>query len=196
MPGARVAAMRLNRFGFAPLPQSPARCSESLQIWKFQMRLRTKALCVLLAASLVASVTPAFAGPAETAFLQRLTANWTGRGKVSGPDGGPIACRIVISGGQTSIKYQGRCAIPDMATQAFNGAISYNDQLKRYETHSVGGSAVGVRRGDSLVFTTSERTIGGTSTSTMSISPNSLVVDFSLVDSKGQKTSSHITFGK
>ena len=160
------------------------------------MRLRSKALSVLLAASLVASVTPAFAGPAETAFLQRLTASWTGKGKMVGAEPGPINCRIVISGGGQSIKYQGRCAIPDMASQAFNGAISYNDQLKRYETHSVAGSAIGVRHGDSLVFTTTERTIGGTSSSTMSISPSSLVVDFSIVDRDGQKTSSHITFGK
>ena len=148
--------MHLNHLAFPSLPQSSARCSESPQNLEFQMRLRTKVLSVLLAASLVASATPAFAGPAETAFLQKLTATWSGKGKLNGAKTGPIACKIVITAGGKSTKYQGRCNIPDMAQQAFSGSISYNDKTKHYETRSVSGTVPGIRKGDKLVFRTSE----------------------------------------
>ena len=137
---------------------------------------------------------PAFAGPAETAFLQKLTANWTGHGKLNGAQGGPVACRLVISGGGQSIKYQGRCTIPDMASQAFNGAVSYNDKAKRYEIRSISGSVQGIKRGNSLVFTTKDSSMQGTSYSTMTFSPTSLVINFTLVDKKGEKTTSQISF--
>lgn len=159
--------------------------------------IRTAVLSLAAAALLALTAAPAFAGPAETAFLQKLTASWTGRGKLSGPDGGPIACRIVISAGGQSAKYQGRCAIPDMATQAFNGAITYNDAKGRYEARTLGGVSVGTRRGNSLIFTDSQTTMAGVASSTMTMSPSSLVVDFSLTNSKtGERTSSHISFTK
>ncbi len=158
--------------------------------------LRSVVLSVTAAALMALTAAPAFAGPAETAFLQKLTASWTGKGKISGPDGGPIACRIVITAGGQSAKYQGRCAIPDMATQAFNGAIVYNDAKGQYETRTIGGTVPGIKRGNSLVFTTKNSSMGGTAYSTMTLSPGSLVVDFSLVSSKGDKSSSHIVFSK
>ncbi len=158
--------------------------------------IRTAVLSLTAAAMLALTAAPSLAGPAEAAFLQKLTANWTGRGKLSGPDGGPIACRVVISGGGQTAKYQGRCAIPDIATQAFNGAISYDDAKHQYIARSVGGTVVGTRRGNSLVFTDSSTTMAGTASSTMTMSPSSLVIDFSLVDKKGQKSSSHIVFSK
>ena len=161
------------------------------------MRLFAKAIPVLLAAAVLASATPSFAGPAENAFLQKLTANWVGKGKISGQNGGPIACRIVVTAGDTSARYQGRCNIPDMATQAFNGAIVYNDAKKRYETRTVGGTVPGIKRGNSLVFTTKNSTMAGTTYSTMTISPSSLSVNFTLIDGKsGDKTTSTISFTK
>ncbi|HWV01014.1 MAG TPA: hypothetical protein VN109_07610 [Devosia sp.] len=156
---------------------------------------------ILLASALTAalfaiSAAPALAGPAETAFLQRLTANWTGRGHLSGAQSGPIACRVVISGRGQSAQYQGRCAIPDLATQAFNGSITYNDRTGHYEARTVGGVVQGQKRGNSLVFTDSQQTMAGKASSTMTMSPSSLVIDFSLVDQNGERTSSRITFGK
>ena len=161
------------------------------------MRHFAKTLAVLLSAGLIGlTAAPAFAGPAETAFLQKLTANWTGRGKLNGAQGGPVACRLVISGGSQSIKYQGRCSIPDMATQAFNGAISYNDGTKRYEIKSISGSVPGIKRGNSLVFTTKDSSMGGTSYSTMTLSPSSLTINFTIIDRQGEKTTSRISFSK
>ena len=161
------------------------------------MRHFAKALAVFVSAAIIAlTAAPAFAGPAESAFLQKLTASWTGRGKLTGAQSGPVACRLVISGGGQSVKYQGRCTIPDMASQAFNGAISYNDKLHRYEIRSISGSVPGIKRGNSLVFTTKENSMGGRSYSTMTFSPTSLVVDFTIVDRQGEKTTSRISFSK
>jgi len=159
--------------------------------------LRKAALAGLTAIVLAVSAAPAFAGPAETAFLAKLTNNWVGKGKLTGAQTGPIACRVVLTGGGQSIKYQGRCNIPDMASQAFNGAIIYNDKLQRYETRTLAGVVAGVRRGDKLVFTTTSKSIAGSSYSTMTISATSFTVDFAIVDGKtGDKTTSHISFTK
>ena len=158
---------------------------------------RKATLAAVAAAMIALTAAPAFAGPAETAFLQKLSNTWSGKGSLKGANSGPIACKIVISGGGKSTKFQGRCNIPDMAQQAFSGSIAYNDKTKQYESRSAGGTVPGIRKGDKLVFRTSNRSIAGTATSTMTISPSSLVVDFALVDAKsGDKTTSRITFAK
>jgi hypothetical protein len=157
---------------------------------------RKLALAGAAAAMIALTAAPSFAGPAETAFLQKLNNTWSGRGSLKGAETGPIACKIVFTAGGKSTKYQGRCNIPDMAQQAFSGSISYNDKAKRYEARSVGGVVPGVRKGDKLVFRSSSRNAGGTATSTMTISPSSLVVDFALVDKNGGKTTSRITFSR
>jgi hypothetical protein len=157
---------------------------------------RKLALAGAAAAMIALTAAPSFAGPAETAFLQKLNSTWSGKGSLKGAETGPIACKIVFTAGGKSTKYQGRCNIPDMAQQAFSGSISYNDKAKRYEARSVGGVVPGVRKGDKLVFRSSSRNAGGTATSTMTISPSSLVVDFALVDKNGGKTTSRITFSR
>lgn|SRR5436190_1436692 len=159
--------------------------------------LRKATLAAVAAAMIALTAAPAFAGPAETAFLQKLTNTWSGRGNLQGANSGPIACKIVITAGGKSTKFQGRCNIPDMAQQAFSGSISYNDKTKQYESRSSGGTVPGIRKGDTLVFRTTNRSLAGTATSTMVISPSSLVVDFSLVEKKtGDKTTSRITFSR
>ena len=160
--------------------------------------LRHVTLAAIAAAMIALTAVPAaVAGPAEQAFLQKLSNTWSGKGSLKGANSGPIACKIVITGGGKSAKFQGRCNIPDMAQQAFSGSISYNDKTKQYESRSVGGTVPGIRKGDKLVFRTSSKNIAGTSTSTMSISPGSLVVDFALVEKKpGDKTTSRITFSR
>ncbi len=157
---------------------------------------RKATLAAVAAAMIALTAAPAFAGPAETAFLQKLNNTWSGRGNLQGAESGPIACKIVFKAGGKSTKYQGRCNIPDMAQQAFSGSISYNDKTKQYESRSATGTVPGIRKGDKLVFRNSSKNMGGTATSTMTISPASLVVDFALVDKKGGKTTSRITFSR
>src|SRR5215217_7980887 len=74
-------------------------------LWTHHM-IRTALLSAVAAAFLTLTAAPAFAGPAETAFLQKLTASWTGKGKLIGAQTGPISCRIVVTGGNPSVKYQ------------------------------------------------------------------------------------------
>ncbi len=157
---------------------------------------RKSAISLVVASMLALTAAPAFAGPAETAFLQKLSNTWSGRGQLKGAETGPIACKVVITAGTKSTKFQGRCNIPDMAQQAFSGSISYNDKTKRYESRTSGGVVPGVRKGDRLVFTTSSKNLAGTSRSVMTISPSSLVIDFSLTSKKGEKTTSRVTFSK
>lgn len=158
--------------------------------------IRTTIVSAIAAAFITLAAAPAFAGPAETAFLQQLTANWVGKGNLSGAQSGPVSCRVVVSSGKTNVKYQGRCTIPDFAAQAFSGSIAYNDSLKRYESRTASGTVPGIKRGNSLVFTDSHRSLQGTAYSQMKISPTSLVVSFTVVDKKGEKTTSTITFSK
>jgi hypothetical protein len=152
------------------------------------------AVLALAAVAMLGAAVPAYAGPAETAFLQKLTNTWTGKGKLTGAENGPIACKMVLSAGKTNLRFQGRCNIPDLAQQAFSGSISYNDKLGRYESKSGNRVVPGVRKGDKLVFRTQSRTLAGTATSTMTISPSSLVVDFALVGKQGEKTTSRVIF--
>lgn len=157
---------------------------------------RNATIAAVAAAMIALTAAPALAGPTETAFLQKLSNTWSGKGSLKGANTGPIACKIVVTAGGKSTKFQGRCNIPDMAQQAFSGSISYNDKTKQYESRSSGGTVPGVRKGDKLVFRTSSRNMAGNSTSTMTISPSSLVVDFALVEKKGEKTTSRITFAR
>jgi hypothetical protein len=162
-----------------------------------QIMIRNVVLALAATAAMsFTAAAPALAGPAEQAFLQTLKASWTGKGKISGPNGGPIACRIVITAGGQNAKFQGRCSIPDMAQQAFNGVISYNDKAKRYETRSASGTVPGIKRGNSLIFTTKDSSMGGTAYSTMTISAASLKVQLTFVDKDGTKSGSTITFSK
>jgi hypothetical protein len=158
--------------------------------------LRTIMISAATAAMLALTAAPVLAGPAETAFLQKLTANWTGKGKLTGAQSGQVLCRLVITGGSQNVKYQGRCTIPDMAARAFSGSITYNDKLGRYESRTMGGTVAGIKRGNSLVFTDKSTSMEGTSYSQMTISPSSLVMSFTLIDKKGEKTTSAITFTK
>jgi hypothetical protein len=159
--------------------------------------LRKATLAAVAAAMIALTAAPALAGPAETAFLQKLSNTWSGKGSLKGANTGPIACKVVVTAGGKSTKFQGRCNIPDMAQQAFSGSISFNDKTGQYESRSMNGTVPGIRKGDKLVFRTASRNMAGTATSTMTISPTSLVVDFALVEKKtGEKTTSRITFSR
>ena len=162
----------------------------------FKQMLRKATLAAAAAAMIALTAAPAFAGPAETAFLQKLSNTWSGKGSLKGANSGPIACKVVFTAGGKNTKFQGRCNIPDMAQQAFSGSISYNDKTKRYESRSASGTVPGVRKGDRLIFTTNSKNLASSSRSVMTISPSSLVIDMSIVSKKGEKTTSRITFSR
>ena len=111
--------------------------------------MRSPVLAALLAASLTAlAVAPAFAGPSEAAFLNRLAGSWLGKGKLTGTETGPVACRLEFKSAGNRISYVGRCNIQDLGGQSFSGSIGYNDATKAYEVRSLAGSYVGTRKGE------------------------------------------------
>jgi hypothetical protein len=159
--------------------------------------MRSLIVTVSAAILLATSVAPAFAGPAEAAFLTRLAGAWTGNGRVSGQQAGPVSCKLIFKANGPRINYTGRCSMQDLGAQSFSGSISYDDSTRHYLVSSASGSVVGVRRGSSLVFTTKSQTLAGSTYSTMTISPSSISIDFTIVQtSTGDKTRSNITFAR
>jgi hypothetical protein len=150
---------------------------------------------LILAAILATATAPAYAGPSEASFLSRLAGLWSGNGHMNGAQSGPISCKMSFKPSGNRLNYTGRCNVQDFGGQGFNGSINYNDQSHRYEVRSSNGLVVGVRRGNSLVFTTKSQTMYGSAYSTMTLSPSVISVSFSFVRD-GQKTTSHVNFSK
>jgi hypothetical protein len=159
--------------------------------------LRTASILIAFALAATLGTAPAYAGPTETAFLAKIAGTWTGKGKLTGGETGPIACKLVFKASGAKLSYNGRCNVQDVGAQAFSGAISYNDKTKRYEARSGATTVPGTKSGSSLVFTTKAKTIVGNATSTMTVSSGRIVVDFSVVATRtGEKSASRITFSK
>lgn len=153
-------------------------------------------ISILVAAALAfAPVVPAFAGPAEAAFLSRIAGNWSGNGRLTGADAGPISCRLAFKASGSRLNYTGRCNVQDLGGQGFTGSITYNDATKRYEVQSTAGLVVGIRRGNSIVFTTKSSSLSGTYYSTMTLSPSSISIAFTIIRD-GQKTTSKVNFSR
>lgn len=163
------------------------------------MHLGTRLLGVAFAALLCLPATvPAFAGPSETAFLNRLVGTWKGAGKITGPEGGNVSCRLTFKPVAGKLNYTGRCALSGgSAAQSFSGSIRYNDSTGRYESSSSGKTVAGKKSGGTLVFTTTQKDMRGSGTSTMSLSASAIKVQFKLVDgSTGETSQGSIPFTK
>ncbi|HEX4297179.1 MAG TPA: hypothetical protein VHZ56_04085 [Devosia sp.] len=150
-----------------------------------------------LAAALVAlTAAPVFAGPSESSFLSRLVGSWSGSGNLTGAEDGPVSCRIDFHGSAGKVVYQGRCNIQDMGAQSFAGGITYDDASHRFLNRSSQGTITGIYRGGSLTFTTKAQSDRGRSYSVMTLSPSRISIDFTILDSSGDKTRAHISFSK
>lgn len=151
---------------------------------------------LLVAALLVPVAAPAFAGPNETAFLERLVGTWKGKGEITGPDGGKVACRLTLKSAGERLNFNGRCTGGGGA-QSFSGVIRYNDARGRYESTSRGSTAIGKKNGSSLVFASTQKNPRGTVTATMTLSPSALKVQFEMLDARsGDQSTGSIPFSK
>ena len=166
------------------------------------MRLLTSLKIVALCAALaVPFATPALAGQAESALLQKYEGAWKGSGKVTGPDPGTVVCRLTMkTSAPGKLTYTGRCSFTAGAA-SFRGGIVYSEANKRFEASSsaqgVASTTIGKKSGGGVVFSTSGmKTSYGTASSTLSLTGGSIKMSFKLVDKKGQTTASSITFGK
>ena len=130
------------------------------------MSFLNKWLAVLVAGLFLGSfgaVAPTLAGPAEEEFLQSYIGQWQGTGVLKGGDQDErFSCRIdVAKGNRGRINYNGRCAVAGL-NLIVSGTIAYIDERRRYEAvmssnADFRGEAVGVKRGDAVVFDLKER---------------------------------------
>ena len=153
---------------------------------------------MMLATAAVASLIalPAYAGPAEDAFLAKLTGTWTGAGTVTGEDQGTVACTLSFKPAPTGEKFSGKCVAKGLTGgQTFSGTISYNDKTKRYEAGGNGQTSVGVKSGSSVVFTSALKGIV-TGTTVMKVSTGKILIDATIDRGRGKTSKSHVTFTK
>lgn len=146
----------------------------------------------------VAAPVGVVAGPSETDFLQSLAGSWSGRGEVSGEDGGTVTCRLTFKPAGARLNYNGRCALPGgSGSQSFSGRITYNDRTGEFESTSRGRTVAGEQSGSTLVFTTTQNDTRGRGTSTMRLSPGGISVTFDMVNKRnGERSKGSIPFSR
>jgi hypothetical protein len=154
------------------------------------------AAAALAVAMLFAPFSPAWAGDAEKAYLNKFVGTWTGGGTMSGSSSGKITCKLVFKANGAKVNYTGRCTVPDVPAQSISGSVSYNDAKKQYEVRSRGKTTVAKRIGNTLSFTVASRTPKGKATTTMSFSPTTITVEAVASDSKGQVSNTRMTLKK
>jgi hypothetical protein len=148
--------------------------------------LRIAALAVVLAP--VAA--PALAGPTETAFLEQLAGTWRGKGKVTGAEAGNLTCRLTLKPSRERLNFNGRCAYSGgSGAQSFSGSIRYNEAKGVFESSSNGRTVAGKKSGSNLVFTTTHKDMRGTMTSTLTLSPSTLKMQFEVIEARSGGTS-------
>lgn len=139
----------------------------------------------------------AMAGDAEVAFLHSLAGDYAGAGRVTGPEGGDVTCRVVMKPSGARLNFSGRCTAPgNERGQSFSGTIKYNDQRRRYESSSGARVIGGDKSGSTLTFVTEMQTMQGDVSSTMSVAPGSMNMKFRLVDKDGATHQGSIPFRK
>ena len=159
--------------------------------------IRSAVMAVAIALmSLVAIVPPTYAGDNEVAFLNRLVGTWNGGGKLTGAYKANLTCKVVFKATGAKVNFSGRCTLTDLPSQNISGSLSYNDAKKQYEVRAGGKTVVGKRSGNTLTFVLVSRSLQGKSTTTMALSPSSIVADATLTDNEGKTSRTHMSLKK
>jgi hypothetical protein len=108
------------------------------------------------------SITPVLAAPADVALLKSYIGEWRGRGTLVGANSETVVCRLSLTeGNQDKVNYNGRCTLAG-SQLSVAGTMAYVEASRRYEAAmssnaTFTGTAVGQKRGNSLVFNLRER---------------------------------------
>jgi hypothetical protein len=178
--------MRHNRL----LPDASTRPEISRMI-----RLVRLAAAMLAMATLSVSA-PVSAGPDQTAFLNKFVGSWTGTGRLTGAYTASLTCKLAFKATGAKVNYTGRCTLTDLPSQSTSGSLSYNDSAKQYEVRASGKTIVATRNGSTLSFSISQKSIQGSITTNMSISPTAISVTAVLIDNDGKKSNTRMSFTK
>lgn len=155
-----------------------------------------RSLLPTFAAALALCASPAFAGPAETAFLAKLPGTWTGSGAITGGETGAVSCTLVLTGSE-KINFKGTCDAGKFGPQSYSGVLTYSDAARQYQARSNGQTVVGTKSGGGVTFVTKMKTPAGTGDSVMKLTANAIVIDVDILRTDtNQKLKSHINFKK
>lgn len=152
----------------------------------------------IIAALLIAPLAlPAIAAESDVRLIQSYAGDWYGNGKVSGEDGGNLECRMNMKSSGAKLFYNGRCSLDGQAAQSFQGAIGYNQDLRRYEARSGDNMVLGRRSGGGVVFSFSDENERGKVNSTITLGGSTIRLAFTLVDGEsGDTVKASIPFRK
>lgn len=147
------------------------------------------------------AVPPAYAGPAETAFLQSYVGQYTGRGQLTGgktTEG--VACRLSLQAGIERFRYTGRCTIAG-ESMPISGTINYSDQRGRYEASGSGmGTVAGAKKGNGVVFSMGRdyRYQGqqGTVEISFTLASGNAALDFAIADRDNGNLRAHVPLSR
>lgn len=106
----------------------------------------------------------AFAAPADVALLNEYIGTWKGSSQITRPGGEPetVVCRMTFADGTgDKINFNGRCSLAGNQ-MSVSGTIAYVEAKNRYEAAMSSnvqftGLAIGVRKGNSIVFDLQEK---------------------------------------
>ena len=152
----------------------------------------------LVAAILLPAAAPAFAGPAETALLEKYVGTWKGKGQLTGAEAGTVLCRLTLKLTGQKVAFNGRCASSGSPASSFSGTMTYNDAKKRYEsTSSASKTVIGKKSGGGVLFATEQSSQRGTVTSTLSLTGGMIKVEFQMIDARTKEvTRGRIPFAR
>lgn len=131
--------------------------------------------------------------------------NYVGKSSIVDPRSNrpqPVSCRLVLAGGGDKVTYTGRCSFGAGAMSMTGVFAVVGGKFQAAMTSSgMSGTAVGVRRGNAISFTSKgHTTMGGaarTVSSTLTLTGGTIRVDFVATDdSTGKTTRGSIPFVK
>lgn len=165
----------------------------------------TRAIAVTAAMAAGAmSVAPAFAA-GEVELLKEYVGDWRGRGTMTGANTETVVCRLSMQQGNADkINYAGRCTLAG-TTLSINGTVAFiggRFEAAMTSNASFTGTAIGRKRGDTIVFDLKEKQKGDDGsdmdvTASMVLGGGKINVNFKVVFPKtGDSIVAQVPFNK
>jgi len=140
-----------------------------------------------MSVAFAAPVSQSFAGPTETAFLQKYVGSYTGEGELrGGKTAEDVSCRLRLQSGEQRFRYTGRCVIGGESLP-LSGTISYSDERGTFVASGTGlGTVAGQKSGNGVAFTLGreyrQKGQRGSANITFTLSGGAVAIDFAIRD--------------
>jgi hypothetical protein len=142
-----------------------------------------------LVAALLVPLNPmaSVAGEREVAYLRSLAGTYQGSGRVRGDAEGVLRCRMKLVPSGAKLNITGDCG------GIFTGSVVFDERSGRWVYTSDRKSVASRKSGNSLRFTTSDRSRAGSGTTTLTFSPGRISLAFELRGPKRLQASGTVT---